>query len=466
MTSGQNPPNDPGDRTNEVDDVDIGPGALLAEKSDAVCRMGSLMLTSGTGSYRVKAAMGRVAQALGIDQIEAQVSLNEIVATTRPHGTFRTQVVEVPAPVVNADRLGALMRISLRASAGLTAATLQHQLDRVEQRRPLYPTGLVIAAAAGACAAFAFLNNGRWQECVAAGIAAAAGKCVQLALSRVRLNQLAIVAVAACAACLVYVLSAEVLRWALPDAAEPLHAAAFTSAILFLVPGFPLLTAGIDLARFDFTSGMSRLLYAAMITLACGMGAWLIAWAFGLVPTEIPAPDLSWWSLAGLRILASYLGVLGFAVTFNTPIRVALWCSGIGAVANLGRLSAIDAGANPLLCATLATTAVGLMAAWASQRVLSARITLSVPAVLIMVPGASAFRALIAMINHDPLSALANGLTSLSVVVCLAAGLAIARMVSDPAWISANPSWTQMPRTHAQQALRAHLQQPPQDDAE
>lgn len=91
MTSGQNPPNDPGDRTNEVDDVDIGPGALLAEKSDAVCRMGSLMLTSGTGSYRVKAAMGRVAQALGIDQIEAQVSLNEIVATTRAHGTFRTR---------------------------------------------------------------------------------------------------------------------------------------------------------------------------------------------------------------------------------------------------------------------------------------------------------------------------------------------------------------------------------------
>ena len=60
------------------------PAAIaLAEKSDAVCRMGALMLGAGTGSYRVKAAMGRVAAALGIEELEAQVSLNEIVATAR-----------------------------------------------------------------------------------------------------------------------------------------------------------------------------------------------------------------------------------------------------------------------------------------------------------------------------------------------------------------------------------------------
>ena len=74
--------------------AELTPAEILAEKSDAVCRMGALMLTSGTGSYRVKLAMGRVAAALGIEQLEAQVSINEIVATTRAHGTFRTQVVE------------------------------------------------------------------------------------------------------------------------------------------------------------------------------------------------------------------------------------------------------------------------------------------------------------------------------------------------------------------------------------
>ena len=117
------------------------------------------MLSAGTGSYRVKAAMGRVAQALGIDQLEAQVSLTEIVATTRAHGTFRTQVVEVPVPVVNADRIAALMRVSLRAAPGLSADDLQRQLDRLEAKAQHYPLGLVIAGAALACAAFAFLNK-------------------------------------------------------------------------------------------------------------------------------------------------------------------------------------------------------------------------------------------------------------------------------------------------------------------
>ena len=59
----------------------------LADKADAVCRMGALMLSAGTGSFRVKAAMGRVAVALGVDRLDAQVSLNEIVATARAEGT-------------------------------------------------------------------------------------------------------------------------------------------------------------------------------------------------------------------------------------------------------------------------------------------------------------------------------------------------------------------------------------------
>ena len=190
-----------------TNDTTGGRDAALAAKSDAVCRMGSLMLSAGTGSYRVKAAMGRTAAGLGIEQLEAQVSLNEIVATTRADGTFRTQVLEVPVPVVNADRIGELMRVSLRAESGSTPAELQSELDAIETRRPLYPLPVVVAGAALACAAFAFLNNGRWQECVAAGLGAGLGKLVQLTLRRFRLNQLAIVALAAAMACLSYVLS-------------------------------------------------------------------------------------------------------------------------------------------------------------------------------------------------------------------------------------------------------------------
>lgn len=432
------------------------PSVVLAAKSDAVCRMGALMLGAGTGSYRVKAAMGRVAAALGIDGLEAQVSLNEIVATTRSNGTFRTQVVEAGPPVVNADRIRALLRVSLRARPGLEATDLQRQLDRVERRAPLFRPSAVVAGAAAACAAFAFLNNGRWQECLAAGIAAGLGKSAQLVLlRRFRLNQLAVIALAAAVACVAYLLGANLLQLLAGSSVSPLHEAAFTSAILFLVPGFPLLTAALDLARFDFGAGISRLLYATMITLAAALGAWVAASAFGLAPAEIQPPALPPAVLLTGRVLASFVGIAGFAVTFNTPPRMAVAASLIGTAANVPRMFAVDAGANPLLCATAGTLAVGLLAAWASQRLAAPRIILSVPAVLIMIPGASTYRALVAIIDRDPLSALANGSESLGVVLGLAGGLVIARMLTDSAWNSPTPHWTQMPRTHAQEVLRA-----------
>jgi len=431
----------------------------LIEKSDAVCRMGSMMLTSGTGSYRVKQAMGRVAAALGIEELEAQVSLTEIVATTRARGGFRTQVVEVPVPTVDADRIRRLLRVSLRATPGLTAAELQDQLDEVEAARPLFPGGVVVVGAAIACASFAFLNNGGWLECLAAGFAAASGKLCQLAVRRFKLNQLVTVALAAIVACVVYVAVAGLVHMLVPGLAATLHEAAFTSAVLFLVPGFPLMTAALDLARFDFTSGISRLMYVSMITLAASLGAWVIALAFGLSPAEAPVPDLPAWLLLALRVATSFVGVLGFALTFNTPLRPALVAAAIGAAANAARLTVLDGGANPLLCAAAATLAVGLLAGWASQRILAPRIILSVPAVLIMIPGATTYRALVAMIGRDGDAATTNAIASLSVVVSLAAGLAVARMLTDPAWTTNNPTWTRLPRTHAQQVLSS----PPSD---
>lgn len=426
--------------------------SALAEKSDAVCRMGAMMLASGTGSYRVKAAMGRVAEALGIDQLDAQVSLNEIVATTRWGKRFRTQVVEVAAPSVNADRISSLLRVSLAARSDITAIELHRALDEVEQRRPLYALPVVALGAAVACGAFAFLNNGRWQECVAAGIAAGIGKMVQVLLNRQRLNHLAVVAIAAATAGLAYMLLAQAMLL-LPQAGTPVHEAAFTSAILFLIPGFPLVTAALDLARFDFTSGVSRLLYAGLITLAAAVGVWIVAAGFGLTPGEVPASNPPGVSLAALQLLAGALGVLGFAVTFNTPITVALTAAGIGAVANTGRLVAMNAGINTLAATVAATTLVGLLAAWVSQRLPAPRITLSVPAVLIMIPGAAAYRALVAWIDRDPVTALTNGSVALGVLLAMVIGLVLARMLTDRAWTSPMPHWTRMPSTHAQQLI-------------
>lgn len=149
-----------------------------------------------------------------------------------------------------------------------------------------------------------------------------------------------------------------------PSTSQTVHDAAFTSGDrLEIAP----VDQALDLTRFDFTAGTARLWYAAWSSSRPGSApGWWRA-----VPRAHPHPartlDLPPAGLLGLRLLASFAGVYGFALTFDTPWRIALMTSAIGMLANTGRLLLIDAGGHPLICATAATMAVGLMAGWASK---------------------------------------------------------------------------------------------------
>jgi uncharacterized membrane protein YjjP (DUF1212 family) len=401
--------------------------------SNAASRMGALMLGSGTGSFRVLQAMRRVAAALDIDHLQAQVTLTHIVSTTTRQGIFRTQVVEVPARGVNADRIAELERISRSLPDGSSAAELDALLDEVEHRAALYGTWRLVLAAAVACMAFALLNNGGWAECVVVFIAVACGRFAQLALARRKINQLACVLVAAAIGCAVYVTVTTGLRHLDPGAGG-LHASAFTSSVLFLVPGFPLMTAALDLARSDLAAGIQRLTYACLIIFSAGLGAWMVVAVSRVSPATAPVPAIGLAALDALRLVASFAGVFGFAVGFNTPWRFAVAAACIGSVTNTARLTVIGLHLPEQFAAAGATFVVGVAASFVSRYLRSPRIVLSVPAVLVMIPGAAAFRALVFLNDGQITLALANGVQAGLIVASLAVGLAIARVVTDRSW--------------------------------
>lgn len=413
-------------------ETELEPAHLIA-MSDAATRMGALMLASGTGSSRVRESMRRAGAALGLERLQAQVTLREIVTTTTWQGIFRTQVVEVPAPGVNASRLAELEALSRSLPEGTTAAELNARLDELERRPRLYGTGQLVVAAAVACMAFAFLNNGRWVECAVVATAAACGRLVQLVLTGRKVNQLAAVLVAAVAAAAVYVAVTSGIR-GLDPGASGLHASAFTSSILFLVPGFPMMTAALDLARSDLAAGIQRFTYASLTIFAAGLGAWMVVAVAGVSPATESAPAIGWPALDALRLGAGFAGVSGFAVGFNTPWRFAVAAACIGAVANTARLSAISLHMPEQFAAIGATFIVGVTASLAAPYVRSPRIIMSVPAILIMIPGAVAFRALVFLNDGQVTLALANGVQAGLVVASLAVGLAIARVLTDRGW--------------------------------
>ena len=236
--------------------------------------------------------MARVARALGIDRHEAHVTLTEITATSHRGRSFRTEVAEVRAIGVNADRLAELERftrgLEQRRRAHEEPATVEGvtaELDRISGKPPLYPPLLNACWAAIACAAFAFLNNGGPVEILAVLVAAGLGQAGRRTLLHRGWNQFGVTMLAAAVASLAYLGIVGVLRLAGVTAIQ--HESGYLSAVLFLIPGFALVTAALDLAKLDFSAGIARLVYGLMIVTSAALVVWGVSAAVGLQPQPV-----------------------------------------------------------------------------------------------------------------------------------------------------------------------------------
>lgn len=102
--------------------VDGGEGlareASLADKSTIICRTGQLMLASGTGAWRVRDSMNRVARVLGVT-VHVDLSLLSIECTCiEGHETF-SEVVSLPTQASTRTASGCWRTTSTRwSSAG------------------------------------------------------------------------------------------------------------------------------------------------------------------------------------------------------------------------------------------------------------------------------------------------------------------------------------------------------------
>lgn len=405
----------------------------LIRQSGAVLRLGRLSLSAGTGSYRVKATMERAARALGMARHEAHVTLTEITATSHRGPIFRTEVTEVRSIGVNSDRLMEIERYVSALPEETTVEELERGVDRIASKPLLYGRVANALFAAVACAAFAFLNNGGPVECAGVFLAAGSGQLLRRTLLHKGFNQFAVTMLAACLASFMYLglmmaLDSTVAAWGG-------HEAGYVSAVLFLVPGFPLVTGALDLAKLDYSAGVARLTYAVMILMSAALAVWGVSTLAGVTPDVVQPLDIPTGLLLALRLVASFLGVLGFALMFNSPWTMALSAATIGMVANVLRISVVEQGLAPQAAAAIAACLVGLITAVVAPAIDVPRVTVYVPAVVIMVPGATAYRAVYYLNDHASTTALGYAVDAGLIVIALAIGLALGRMLTDRGWM-------------------------------
>ena len=420
------------------DDSTAGQQAMGVE-ADAVLRLGLLMVAAGTGGYRVIRAMKRAARAMGFDRLDAEISITSVVCTFHRGVAFRTVVATQPAPAVDASRIEALEHLTHHLPNRMSANALTMCLDDiVHSVTHRWSRPVLMVAAGAACAAFALLNYFPAEGAAAVAVAAACGQLVRMILASRHLNQLGVVAVAAATSCLVFYL----LNWALPLTHLPDDARAFAAgyiaAVLYLIPGFPLFSSMLDLSRFDITAGLTRLCYAMAVITAATMSVALVSAMTGLSPLSIdaPTPTARWYLLAAV---ASFVGVGGFALLFNSSRRMVLFAASIGVVANMVRLVMIDAGVQPQYAAYTGGVVVGLLGAVITARTTLPRITMTVPASVIMIPGTAMYRAVHFLNSGDIDQALSNAATAGLIIVWISAGLVTARILTDRDWAFGKP---------------------------
>lgn len=326
-------------------------------------------------------------------------------------------------------------------SAPLTVRQVHDRLDLIKNRKPLYKPWFAGLASAVACASFAFLLGGSAYDMLGAFIGAGIGHYVRRRMFMHHLNQFVVTFIAVAVGALSCIASLRIIGCFDPSALH--HNTAYIGSVLFVIPGFPLITGGLDIAKIDFPSGIQRLCYTMAIILMGTLAGWMVASLVQLDPQGFTPLGLNPWLNAVLRMITAFAGVWGFSVLFNSPQRMCFVAGIIGAITDTLRLTMADFGIAAEIAAFTGALLAGLLASawraivhrgWAPQYLGYPRISLTVPSIVIMVPGLYMYRAMFYLGQFNTLPALDWTFRAFMVIICLPLGLAVARVITDKNW--------------------------------
>lgn len=323
----------------------------------------------------------------------------------------------------------------------LTVGQVHSRLDIIEKRSPLYPAWFAGIASAMACASFVFLLGGGPIDMLGAFLGAGIGQWLRRKLFARRLNQFFVTFICVLVAGFVCMEALRLLGLFYPPALH--HDTAYIGAMLFVIPGFPLIMGGLDMAKMDFPSGVQRLTYTLTIILIATLAGWCVAYVMVLQPDSFEPLGLNPFVNNALRFVAAFVGVWGFSVLFNSPQRMCLTAASIGAIADTVRLIMVDNGVPVEGAAFLGALLAGLLATawrasvrhgWLPPHLDYPRTCLTVPSIVIMVPGMYMYQAMFHLAQFDTQDAIDWIFRAFMVIICLPIGLATARILTDKAW--------------------------------
>lgn len=419
------------DYANSMGDIPITE-APLTEKASIIGRSGLMLLSCGTGAWRVRSSMNTLAQQLGIT-CTANIGLMSIDYTCFDGDDCFSQSLCLTNTGVNTSKLNRLEHFINEFSTigkSMSGEALHAHLDEIEEVHGLYSPIALGFAAALACGCFTFLLGGGLFEMVCAFLGAGLGNFVRCKLAKHHFTLFLCIVSSIAVSCLTYSGLLKLAEALLTVSTQ--HEAGYICAMLFIIPGFPFITSGIDLAKLDMRSGLERLAYAIVIILVATVTAWIMALILNLKPVDFPDLNLNQYSMLIFRLLASFGGVFGFSIMFNSPISIATSAAIIGAIANTLRLESVDLiGFPPAAAAFIGSLTAGILASLIKNKVGYPRISITVPSIVIMVPGLYLYRAVYNMGAMSLIVSASWFASAMLIILALPLGLIFARILTD-----------------------------------
>lgn len=406
--------------------------ASLTEKASIIGRTGLMLLSCGTGAWRVRSSMNAIATKLGIT-CTVNIGLMSIDYTCFDGHDCFSQSLCLTNTGVNTSKLNRLEHFVIdfeKKGENMTGEELHAHLDEIEKLHGLYSPVALGFAAALACSAFTFLLGGGPVEMLLAFLGAGVGNFLRCKLAKHHFTLFLCIVSSVAAACLVYTgmlrVAEEIFNISLQ------HQAGYICSMLFIIPGFPFITSGIDLAKLDMRSGIERLVYALVIIIVATITAWIMALLLNLKPIDFPVLKMSVGLHLFLRLIMSFCGVFGFSIMFNSPVVLAAAAAVIGAISNTLRLELVDlAGMPPAAAAFIGAFCAGILASALKNRVGYPRISITVPSIVIMVPGLYLYRAVYNLGIMSLVTSASWFASAMLIILALPLGLIFARILTD-----------------------------------
>ena len=180
--------------------------AGLIEKASVIGRVGLIMLSCGTGAWRVRTSMNRLSKNLGVT-CTVDVGLMSIEFNCFDGKDCVTQSLSIANTGVNTSKLYRMEQFVdsfPKEEVYLTGEEIHKRLDEIERIHAIYSPVKLGLAAALACCAFTFLLGGGPVEMILAFLCAGVGNVIRTKLIKHNFTLFLNIAAAISCSCLLY----------------------------------------------------------------------------------------------------------------------------------------------------------------------------------------------------------------------------------------------------------------------